>query len=159
MEMKAATVPLISHRVGRKVTPVVRDWGAKSACGHLLLPSSEAAPGEPSFMLDSEPALWYSVYLALAFRTRVCLISVVFFRQRRRWEIKRIAYVRCHIGEKRGCALAFKTHPFTSTCCPWARVVARLCCGVQGHTLRALLSWVEFRPAGRPFCKITGTQL
>lgn len=70
---------LVSHTVERKVTPLVRDWGSKSACRHLLPLSSEDAHGEPSFMLVGK-ALWISVYLLFGFAAvSTCVCVCVFY--------------------------------------------------------------------------------
>lgn len=44
---------LVSHPLARKVTPLVWDWGAKSAQPRGLLLSSENAPEEQSFISES----------------------------------------------------------------------------------------------------------
>lgn len=71
----------VSHPVGRKVTPLVWDWCAKSDCRRLLLLLPEGAHGEPSVTLECKRFDILCTFL-LAFQLCVrvcflCLISVV----------------------------------------------------------------------------------
>lgn len=66
----------VSHPVGRKVTPLVWDWCAKSDCRRLLLLLPEGAHGEPSFTLECKRFDILCTFLWLFSFVCVCVFCV-----------------------------------------------------------------------------------